>query len=184
MPQVVNIAVSILFDGLAYAMFLFITSVGLSITMGLMGFVNLAHGAFAMAGGYLVVSLTRTWGIWFVPALIIASVAVGAVSVLFERVLYRALKAGELDQVLLTVGLAFMAVAAYLFLRPSQIGAAPGFSTGQIDIGVRTVPTYRAFIILVGAVLIAVLWYAFERTNIAPRSAPLSIIAAWRKRSE
>ncbi|MGA7599775.1 MAG: hypothetical protein WCB23_18240, partial [Pseudolabrys sp.] len=69
-PQVANIAVSILFDGLAYAMFLFITSVGLSVTMGLMGFVNLAHGAFAMAGGYVVVTLTRTYGVGFVPSLV------------------------------------------------------------------------------------------------------------------
>ena len=103
MPQVANIAVSILFDGLAYAMFLFITSVGLSVTMGLMGFVNLAHGAFAMAGGYVVVTLTRSYGVGFVPSLIIAAIVVGAVSVVFERALYRRLlqvdrsRAGSVD---------------------------------------------------------------------------------------
>ena len=78
MPQSAAALLSILFDGLAYAMVLFIISVGLSITMGLMGFVNLAHGAFAMAGGYLVVSLTRSWGVGFVPALVIACLTVGA----------------------------------------------------------------------------------------------------------
>src|SRR5262249_59941263 len=94
-------------------MFLFITSVGLSITMGLMGFVNLAHGAFAMAGGYIVVTLTRTLGVGFVPSLIIAAVVVGAASVVFERVLYRPLyKSTHLEQVLLTIRLAFLAVAA------------------------------------------------------------------------
>ena len=82
MPQFAIIAVSILFDGLAYAMFLFITSVGLSVTMGLMGFVNLAHGAFAMAGGYIVVSLTRNLGIGFAPSLAIAAVVVGALRLL------------------------------------------------------------------------------------------------------
>src|SRR5258706_15997769 len=93
-----NIIVSILFDGLAYAMFLFIPSVGLSVTMGLMGFVNLAHGAFAMAGGYLVVTFTRTLGIDFVSSLVIASIVVGAVSVVFERGLYRKLyKATDLE---------------------------------------------------------------------------------------
>jgi len=116
-PQVANIAVSILFDGLAYAMFLFITSVGLSVTMGLMGFVNLAHGAFAMAGGYVVVTLTRTYGVGFVPSLVIAAVVVGAVSVVFERVLYRRLyKSTDLEQVLLTIGLAFMAIATATYL--------------------------------------------------------------------
>jgi len=91
-PHFAIIAVSILFDGLAYAMFLFITSVGLSVTMGLMGFVNLAHGAFAMAGGYLVVTLTsRTFGLGFVPALVVAAIIVAVVSVVFERGLYRRL---------------------------------------------------------------------------------------------
>jgi branched-chain amino acid transport system permease protein len=94
-------------------MFLFITSVGLSVTMGLMGFVNLAHGAFAMAGGYIVVSLTRSLGIDFVPALAIASVTIGVVSIPFERFLYRRLyRSTDLEQVLLTIGLAFISVAA------------------------------------------------------------------------
>jgi branched-chain amino acid transport system permease protein len=164
--------VSILFDGLAYAMVLFIISVGLSITMGLMGFVNLAHGAFAMAGGYLVVTLTRSWGVPFLPALIIAAVVVGAASIPFERLLYSKLyKATELDQVLLTIGLAFMAIASYTyFYGPAPLTVPlPSFLTGQIDIGVRTVPTYRAFTIVVGAVLIAILWYGFERTNIGAK---------------
>jgi branched-chain amino acid transport system permease protein len=90
-PHIATIVVSILFDGLAYAMFLFITSVGLSVTMGLMGFVNLAHGAFAMCGGFFVVTLTRSLGVAFVPSLVIASVAVGVISVPFERYLYRQL---------------------------------------------------------------------------------------------
>jgi branched-chain amino acid transport system permease protein len=164
--------VSILFDGLAYAMVLFIISVGLSITMGLMGFVNLAHGAFAMAGGYLVVTLTRSWGVPFLPSLLIAAVVVGAASIPFERVLYsRLYKATELDQVLLTIGLAFMAIASYTyFYGPAPLTVPlPHFLTGQIDIGVRTVPTYRAFTIAIGAVLIAVLWYGFERTNIGAK---------------
>lgn len=164
--------VSILFDGLAYAMVLFIISVGLSITMGLMGFVNLAHGAFAMAGGYLVVTLTRSWGVPFLPSLLIAGVVVGAASIPFERLLYsRLYKATELDQVLLTIGLAFMAISSYTyFYGPAPLTVPlPSFLTGQIDIGVRTVPTYRAFTIVVGAVLIAILWYGFERTNIGAK---------------
>lgn len=164
--------ISILFDGLAYAMVLFIISVGLSITMGLMGFVNLAHGAFAMAGGYLVVSLTRSLGIPFLPALIIAAVVVGAASIPFERVLYsRLYKATELDQVLLTIGLAFMSIAVCTMIYgPAPLTIRlPSILTGQLDIGVRTVPTYRAFVIVVGVVLIAVLWYTFERTNIGAK---------------
>lgn len=172
MPQIANIAVSILFDGLAYAMFLFITSVGLSVTMGLMGFVNLAHGAFAMAGGYVVVSLTRSLGIDFVPALAIAAVLVGAVSVVFERGLYRRLyKATDLEQVLLTIGLAFMAIATATFFYgpiPKSV-PLPAWLQGDVNLGFRAFPTYRAFLIVLGLALIAVLWYAFEKTNIGAK---------------
>jgi branched-chain amino acid transport system permease protein len=167
-----NTIISILFDGLAYAMFLFIVSVGLSVTMGLMGIVNLAHGAFAMAGGYMMLTLTRSWGIGFLPSLAITFVVVGAVSVIFERTLYtRLYRATELDQVLLTIGLAFMAIATYTyFYGPSQQSIRlPSYLTGQIDGGFRTFPTYRVFMIAVGAVLIAVLWYVFERTNIGAK---------------
>src|SRR5215468_9341072 len=153
-------------------MFLFIVSVGLSVTMGLMGVVNLAHGAFAMAGGYLVLTLTRGWGIGFLPSLAIAFFLVGAVSVVFERLFYsRLYKATELDQVLLTIGLAFMAIAAYTyFYGPSpQSIRLPEYLTGQIDGGFRTFPTYRVFMIVIGAVLIAVLWYVFERTNVGAK---------------
>ena len=167
-----NIIVSILFEGLAYAMFLFIVSVGLSVTMGLMGFVNLAHGAFAMAGGYLVLTAMRSWDIPFFAALGLTFVVVGAASVVFERLFYaRLYKATELEQVLLTIGLAFMAIATYTYLygpRPQTI-ALPEYLTGQLGIGSRTFPTYRVFVIAVGCALIAVLWYAFERTNIGAK---------------
>ncbi len=173
MPEYANIAVSILFDGLAYAMFLFIVSVGLSVTMGLMGFVNLAHGAFAMAGGYLVVSVTQSLGgVGFVPALVVAFVVVGAVSAIFERTLYSPLyKAGELDQVLLTIGLAFMAIATFTYFYgpiPKSV-PLPDWLEGHVNLGFRQFPSYRAFVIVLGAVLIAVLWYAFERTNIGAK---------------
>jgi branched-chain amino acid transport system permease protein len=171
-PQVANVTVSILFDGLAYAMFLFITSVGLSVTMGLMGFVNLAHGAFAMAGGYLVVTLTRTLGVGFVPSLVIAAVVVGAVSVLFERFLYRRLyKSTDLEQVLLTIGLAFMAIATatYFYGPIPKSVPLPDWLQGDVNLGFRYFPSYRAFLIALGAALIAILWYVFERTNIGAK---------------
>jgi branched-chain amino acid transport system permease protein len=171
-PHLLTIAVSILFDGLAYAMFLFITSVGLSVTMGLMGFVNLAHGAFAMAGGYIVVSLTRSLGIDFVPSLLISAVVIAVASVPFERGLYRRLyKSTDLEQVLLTIGLAFMAIAAFTYFYgpiPKSV-PLPSWLEGDINLGFRSFPSYRAFLILIGAILITILWYAFERTNIGAK---------------
>ena len=172
MPHLLTIAVSILFDGLAYAMFLFITSVGLSVTMGLMGFVNLAHGAFAMAGGYIVVSLTRSLGIGFVPSLLISSIVIAVASVPFERGLYRRLyKSTDLEQVLLTIGLTFMAIAAFTYFYgpiPRSV-PLPHWLEGNVNLGFRSFPSYRAFLILIGAILITILWYAFERTNIGAK---------------
>src|SRR5690242_4043827 len=153
-------------------MFLFIVSVGLSITMGLMGFVNLAHGAFAMAGGYIVVSLTTGLGLGFIPSLVLAAVIIGAVSVPFERTLYRRLyKATDLEQVLLTIGLAFMAIATFTYFYgpiPKSV-PLPHWLEGDVNLGFRTFPSYRAFLILIGAILITILWYAFERTNIGAK---------------
>lgn len=172
MTHFINVIVSILFDGLAYAMILFIISVGLSVTMGLMGFVNLAHGAFAMAGGYLTVTLTQQWGVPFLLALVIAFFVVGASSIVFERLLYAPLyKSGELDQTLLTIGLVFMAIAAYTFLygpSPPPFGV-PDYLNSQVYLGSRAFPAYRVFMIAIGVVLIAGLWYGFERTSLGAK---------------
>jgi branched-chain amino acid transport system permease protein len=164
--------ISILFDGLAYGMLLFIIAVGLSITMGLMGFINLAHGAFAMAGGYATVSLTQAQGVPFLWALVLAFLLVAAASVLFERLLYAPLyRASELDQVLLTIGLVLMAAAAFTFFygpAPQRVDV-PGYLSGRLDLGLRAFPTYRVFLIAVGLGLMAALWLLFERTLIGAR---------------
>src|SRR5438094_1856068 len=100
---------SMLLGGVAAGMVLFIVSVGLSVTMGLMGFVNLAHGGFAMLGGYAIALAMRHWGIGFVAALVFGFVVTAAVSAVLERFLYaRLYGADELDQVPFTIGLAFM----------------------------------------------------------------------------
>jgi branched-chain amino acid transport system permease protein len=167
-----QVLISIAFDGVAYGMLLFIIAVGLSITMGLMGFINLAHGAFAMAGGYATVSLTQALGLPFPLALTLAFLLVGGASVLLERLLYaRLYGASELDQVLLSIGLVFMAVAAFTFFygpSPQRV-AVPDYLKGQIDLGGRAFPAYRVFLIAVGLGLMAALWLLFERTLIGAR---------------
>ena len=159
---------SIAFHGLAYAMILYIVSVGLSVTMGLMGFVNLAHGVFAMAGGYITVKLMNDHAVPFALALVAAFVALALISVVLERTLYaRLYGASELDQVLFTIGLIFMSVAIvrYLWGPLPQPVHLPAALAGQIDLGFRSFPTYRSFLIIVGLVLIALLWLAVERTS-------------------
>jgi len=162
----------VLFDGIAYGMLLFVLSVGLSVTLGLMGFVNLAHTAFAMLGGYLSVSLMQQAGVPFLATLPLAFVAVAALSTAFERLLYRRLyAAGELDQVLLTIGLVLMAVAsaAYLWGTQQQSVNLPGYLFGRfspygIDLGY-----YRLFLVGVGGAIALGLVFGLERTRFGAR---------------
>jgi branched-chain amino acid transport system permease protein len=160
--------VSILLGGLAAGMVLFIVSVGLSVTMGLMGFVNLAHGGFAMIGGYVIVLTMRHWGIGFVPALITGFIVVAAVSVVFERLLYaRLYRAGELDQVLFTIGLVFIMISSVtLLIGPeNQPLILPSALRGQFDLGFIEYRAYSIFLIVVGVVIVIGLWLGFERTR-------------------
>jgi branched-chain amino acid transport system permease protein len=168
MDSALSAAVSIGFHGLAFAMVLYLISVGLSVTMGMMGFVNLAHGVFAMAGGYVMTSLMNRFGVPFPLALMAAAVAVALASMPIERLLYRRLYGGdELDQVLLTMGLVFMSgAAAHYLCGPVQqpLRLPPGLN-GGIDLGFGEFPTYESLQILCGAVLVTVLWLGLERSR-------------------
>ena len=160
---------SVLLGGLASGMVLFVVSVGLSVTMGLMGFVNLAHGGFAMLGGYAVVLAMQRWGLPFFAALALAFVVVAALAVVLERSLYaRLYRASELDQVLFTIGLAFVMIAGVtLAVGPeSQTVTLPEWLRGQTDLGFLAYRTYSLALIAFGVVLMAGLWLGFERTRI------------------
>ncbi len=167
-----DILLSILLTGMAYAMVLYIISVGLSITMGLLGIANLAHGAFAMAGGYLLITLLNRFAIPFGVALIVAAAIVAVVSVVLERLLYaRVYKAGEFDQVLLSMGLIFVAsaVAHYIYGPIPQTVTVPAALTGKLDLGLRTFPLYRIFLIITGIAIFVTLLLVIERTNTGMR---------------
>lgn len=160
---------NILLGGLSAGTVLFIVSVGLSVTMGLMGFVNLAHGSFAMFGGYVIVLAMNRAHIDFAAALALGFVATAALSVILEQTLYRRLyRAGELDQVLFTIGLIFIFIAAtVLAVGPeSQTLQLPPALGGQLNLGFMQYRTYSIFLIVVGFVIVLGIWLAFERTRI------------------
>ncbi len=160
--------ISILLGGLAAGMVLFIVSVGLSVTMGLMGFVNLAHGGFAMLGGYVVVLSMRYWGISFPAAHALAFAAVAALSTVFERALYaRLYDASELDQVLFSIGLVLVLIGAVtLGIGPeTQTLVLPDWLRGQTDLGFIRYRTYSLLLIAAGTLLVVALWFGFERTR-------------------
>ena len=168
MDFVANFA-GILLGGLSAGTVLFIVSVGLSVTMGLMGFVNLAHGAFAMFGGYVIVLSMNRAHFGFAAALALGFVATAAISVVLERTLYRRLyRASELDQVLFTIGLIFIFIAgAIIVVGPeSQTLQLPAALRGQINLGFLQYRTYSIFLIVIGFLIGLGISLAFERTRI------------------
>ena len=160
--------IGVLFDGFAYGMLLFLLSVGLSVTLGMMNFVNLAHCAFAMLGGYVTVTLMNQFHWPFFATLPFAFLAAALVSVFFERVLYRRLyRASDLDQVLLTIGLAFVSVAAAAFYygtvqQPVQV---PSYLRGSVTIAGVSFGAYRLFLVGVALVVTFALVGMLEYTR-------------------
>jgi branched-chain amino acid transport system permease protein len=158
----------VVFDGLAYGSLLFLISIGLSVTMGLMNFINLAHGAFAMLGGYTAVVAMSQAGIPFLPALAIAFAVSGVAGALLERLLYRRLyRAAHLDQVLFTIGLTFMSIAAatYAFGPAQQPVRLPPFLTGQVHVLGLDLGIYRLFLMAMVVLATLVLTALLERTR-------------------
>jgi branched-chain amino acid transport system permease protein len=168
----VTTTITILFFGIAYGMILYLISVGLSVTMGLMGFVNLAHGVFAMLGGYATVTLMNRFGVPFLLALAIGCVLVAALGFVLERTLYRHLYGrAELDQVLFSFGLILVSVAIVRIAwgplaQPIQL---PDYLKGQVKILDITLPAYRLALVGFGAAVIAGLWFVFDRTLFGAR---------------
>ena len=158
----------LLFNGLAYGILLFIMAIGLSVTMGMMNFVNLAHGAFAMLGGYCAVTVTADLGWPFLLSLPLAFFGVGAISTLFEFTLYRRFYgAPQLSQVLLTIGLALMSVAGATYVWGPQLRLVqmPAYLSGQTHLFGIEVGSYRLFLILIGAAIAVALLLGLERTR-------------------
>lgn len=165
---------TLLFDGIAYGMLLFILAVGLSVTMGLMNFINLAHGAFAMAGGYITVLLMQRWGVPFLLCLPLAFGGSAVLGALLERTLYRPMyRKPHLDQVLFSMGLAFMAVASidYFMGSQQQIMQLPDWLRGRTELldGALGMGHYRLFIISVCALLTLALQHVLSRTRFGSR---------------
>ncbi|HMN21814.1 MAG TPA: branched-chain amino acid ABC transporter permease [Ottowia sp.] len=163
---------TIIFDGIAFGMLLFLISVGLSVTLGLMNFVNLAHGVFAMVGGYVCVVLLNDYGVPFLATIPLAVIVPALVGVVLERTLYRHLyEASDLDQVLFSLGLVFMAVAAthYFFGARQQPLHLPEFLSGQIRLPGIDIGVYRLFLVIAGVVVAFGLQWSVIRTSFGAR---------------
>ena len=163
---------TILFDGVAYGMLLFVLSSGLAVTLGLMNFVNLAHGAFAMVGGYVCAVLVNQSGVPFFVALPIAFIVSAAIGIVMEQTLYKHLyRRNPLDQVLFTIGLVFMAVTAVdYFMGSSQIFIhLPAMLEGQFDLFGIGIGRYRLMIIVICGLLTIGIQLTWARTRFGSR---------------
>ena len=163
---------TLLFDGIAYGMLLFVLSVGLAVTMGLMNFINLAHGAFAMAGGYVTVLLMNRLGVPFLATLPLAFAFTAVAGALLERTLYRPMyNRPHLDQVLFSIGLVFMAVTGvdYLLGSQQQMISVPEWLRGRFDIADVGIGKYRLFIIVICGLLTVALQLVLSRTRFGSR---------------
>ena len=164
--------ITILFFGVAYGMILYLISVGLAVTMGLIGFVNLAHGVFAMLGGYATVTFMNRFGVPFLLSLAIGCILVATLGFLLERMLYRRFYGrSELDQVLFSFGLILVSVAIVRIAwgplaQPIQL---PNYLKGQVTILDLALPAYRLALVGFGAAVVAGLWFAFDRTLFGAR---------------
>lgn len=163
---------TLLFDGVAYGMLLFVLACGLSVTLGLMNFINLAHGAFAMAGGYVTVILMNRAGIPFLATLPLAFLATALIGGILERTLYvRLYDKGHLDQVLFSIGLVFMAVAGidYAMGSQQQILNLPDVLKGRVAVLGVNIGVYRGFLIVVCGALALALQLILSRTRFGSR---------------
>jgi branched-chain amino acid transport system permease protein len=163
---------TILFDGIAYGMLLFVVACGLAVTLGLMNFVNLAHGAFAMAGGYITVILVNRLGLPFLASLPLAFLFTAAIGLVLERTLYvHVYSRAPLEQVLFTIGLVFMSVAAvdYVMGSQQQFVSIPSYLQGQINLFGIGIGRYRLLIIAVCGLLTIALQLSLAKTRFGSR---------------
>lgn len=163
---------TILFDGIAYGMVLFVLGCGLSVTMGLMNFVNLAHGAFAMLGGYVAVQAMQRLGVPFLASLPLAFFAAALVGIVLERLIYRPMYGkSHLDQVMFSIGLVFMAVAGTDWLMGStqQFIHLPAWLQGRFEIAGVGIGRYRLFVIVICGLLAFSLQWGFTQTRFGSR---------------
>ena len=158
----------VVFDGFAYGMLLFLLSVGLSVTLGMMNFVNLAHCAFAMLGAYVTITLVNDFKWPFLASLPAAFLVTALVAIVFERTLYRRLyRSSDLDQVLLTIGLAFISVAvvAYLYGTVQQPVQVPSYLRGSVTFAGISFAVYRLFLVAVALAITLLLIFTLEFTR-------------------
>jgi branched-chain amino acid transport system permease protein len=164
--------ISLTVDGVSFGMILFLLSSGLTVTLGLMRVVNLAHGGFAMIGGYFALAAVRHLGVGLFLAALISLVGTTLTALALERTVYRwVYKASELGQVLMTIGLTFVIISVITAVFDTSLYTlpVPDFLAGNFDVDGLVISKYRGFLVLVSCAIAAGVWYVVERTDFGAR---------------
>jgi branched-chain amino acid transport system permease protein len=172
LPETLKTIATLAVDGISFGMILFLISSGLTVTLGLMRVVNMAHGAFAMIGGYLALAGVRHLGVGLFPAALLAIAGTVAVAVVLERTVYRwVYRATELGQVLMTIGLTFVIISVITLVFDTSLHTlpVPALLAGNFDLGGVLVSGYRSFLVIVSCLIALAVWYVVERTDFGAR---------------
>jgi branched-chain amino acid transport system permease protein len=167
-----QILASIIIDSVTYGMTLFVIAVGLSVTLGLIRVVNLAHGLFAVLGGYFAWQAMISWKLGYAPAAVLAVVLTAVAGLVLERLLFsRVYRRSALDQVLLSIGIMFVGIAACgaVFGDGIKTLPLPPSLSGPVELGFRAVPAQRLLVIACGAAVVLAMWLAYSRTKVGIR---------------
>ena len=158
------------FNGISFGAILFLLSSGLSLIFGVMKFVNIAHGSYYMLGGYIGLSVMWRVGNFYL-AMLVGALAIAVIGLLMERIFLRRYYLQDMPQVLLTMGFAliFRDLAFIIWGGDPFSFPVPKFLEGSMKIGTIIFPTFRAFAVLVAAIVVLCLWLFYERTSLGAR---------------
>jgi len=172
--------IDVLFIGLSLGSILLLVALGLAITYGAMGVINMAHGEMVMIGAYTTVMSSIWLGIGLIPSILLAFIVTALLGWVIERVVVKRLYGRLLDTLLATWGVAILIQQAvrlefglsFLGIHVEGLGpglqnvTVPDFLQGAFSIGTVEINTYRTFIIGVTAILTLITWYLMYRTPI------------------
>ncbi len=153
-------------NGLSYSFILFLLAAGFSLTFGVMGVLNLTHGALFVFGAYIGLQVIDSVGPFWL-AIICAGFAMAVFGFLLYFLFLKHLYNKVPEQAVLTIGLGYMVTNLILWIwgPMSKIAQPPGFLAGAIKVGELSFPVYRIFICVVGVVILAILWWTQDRTR-------------------
>jgi branched-chain amino acid transport system permease protein len=155
-------------NAVAYGVILFLLASGLSLIYGVMGILNLAHGALYMVGAYVGWSVAIQYGMNFWLAVLMGGLVAGLLGLIMERVFFRRLYKQLNEQVLVTFGFIYILTNLTIWIWGADVRGpftAP-FLSGSFNIGQWTYPVSRVAIIFIGLILMGILWWLIDHTQV------------------